>query len=239
MRQAHSRHPAADWLRPLVRPGLLLCGLLVAGLLIRALPGVDRALFSRELLRDGLHGRVVFLCIGTLICAVGLPRQAVGFAAGFAYGSAWGVALATIANLVGCMADLLWARTVARDWARRKLLRGRLARLDGFIAGNPFSAILTLRLLPVGSSLMLSLLAGVLGVRVAPFLAATLLGSLPQTVIFVLVGAGTRIGQTTQIGLGAALFVASGIAGGMLLRRSGAVAGSGSRRTAGGEARGD
>ena len=102
MRQAHSRHPAADWLRPLVRPGLLLCGLLVAGLLIRALPGVDRALFSRELLRDGLHGRVVFLCIGTLICAVGLPRQAVGFAAGFAYGSAWGVALATIANLVGC-----------------------------------------------------------------------------------------------------------------------------------------
>ena len=224
MRQALSRHPAAEWLRPLVRPGLLLCGLLVAGLLIRSLPGIDRALFSRDLLRDGLHGRVLFLCVGTLICAVGLPRQAVGFAAGFAYGPAIGMALTTLANLAACLADLLWARMVARDWARRRLLRGRLARLDGFIARNPFTAILTLRLLPVGSSLMLSLLAGVLGVRVAPFLAATLLGSLPQTVIFVLVGAGARIGQTTQIGLGVALFIASGIVGGMLLRRSGAIA---------------
>ncbi len=223
MRQAVSRHPTTDWLRPLVRPGLLLCGLLAAGLLIRALPGIDHALFSRALLRDGLRGRILFLCVGTLICAVGLPRQAVGFAAGFAYGPAMGMALTTIANLAACLVDLLWARTVARDWARRRLLQGRLARLDGFIAGNPFTAILTLRLLPVGSSLMLSLLAGVLDVRVAPFLAATLLGSLPQTVIFVLVGAGARIGQMTQIGLGVALFLASGVAGGILFRRSGAM----------------
>ena len=203
MRQAVSRHPTTDWLRPLVRPGLLLCGLLAAGLLIRALPGIDHALFSRALLRDGLRGRILFLCVGTLICAVGLPRQAVGFAAGFAYGPAMGMALTTIANLAACLVDLLWARTVARDWARRRLLQGRLARLDGFIAGNPFTAILTLRLLPVGSSLMLSLLAGVLDVRVAPFLA--------------------RIGQMTQIGLGVALFLASGVAGGILFRRSGAM----------------
>ncbi len=220
MRQAVSRHPAAEWLRPLFRPGLLLCGLLAAGLLIRALPGIDQILFSRDLLRDGLHGRIVFLCVGTLICAVGLPRQAVGFAAGFAYGPLTGVVLTTIATLAACLADLLWARTLAYGWARRKLLRGRLSRLDGFITRNPFTAILTLRLLPVGSSLMLSLLAGVLGVRVAPFLAATLLGSLPQTVIFVLIGAGTRIGHTAQIGLGIALFVASGIAGGIVLRRN-------------------
>ncbi len=223
MRQASARHPTTDWLRPLARPALLLCGLLAAGLLIRALPGIDQTLFSRALLRDGLHGRILFLCFGTLICAVGLPRQAVGFAAGFAYGPLMGMALTTLANLAGCLVDLLWARTVARDWARRKLLQGRLARLDGFIARNPFTAILTLRLLPVGSSLMLSLLAGVLDVRVAPFLAATLLGSLPQTVIFALVGAGMRIGQTTQIGLGIALFLASGILGGILFRRSGAM----------------
>ncbi len=223
MRQAVSRHPTTDWLRPLARPALLLCGLLAAGLLIRQLPGIDQAMFSRVLLRDGLHGRVVFLCVGTLICAVGLPRQAVGFAAGFAYGPTMGMALTTVANLAACLADLLWARMVARGWARRRLLQGRLARLDGFIARNPFTAILTLRLLPVGSSLMLNLLAGVLDVRVAPFLAATLLGSLPQTVIFVLVGSGARIGQTAQIALGVTLFLASGVAGGILLHRRGAM----------------
>lgn len=222
MRDAAALRATALSLRPLLRPGLLLCGLLTAGLLVRALPGIDHTVLSRDLLRDGLHGRIVFICIGMLICAVGLPRQAVGFAGGFAYGLVMGTLLATIANLLACLADLLWARLVARDWARRRLLRGRAARLDGFIAGNPFTAILTLRLLPVGSSLMLSLLAGVLDVRILPFLGATLLGSLPQTVIFVLVGSGARIGHATEIGLGIALFVASAICGGLLLRRSGA-----------------
>ena len=213
-----------DLLRLLLRPGLLLCGLLAAGLLVRALPGIGQTALSRDLLRDGLQGRFLFVCVGALICAVGLPRQAVGFAGGFAYGPITGTLLTTVANLIACLADLLWARLVARDWARRRLLRGRLARLDGFIAGNPFTAILTLRLLPVGSSLMLSLLAGVLDVRVLPFLCATLLGSLPQTLIFVLVGSGTRIGHPAQVGLGIALFVASAIGGGLLLRRSGTAA---------------
>ncbi len=207
-------------LKGLARPGLLLGGLLAAGLLVHWLPGLDHALFSRALLRDGMRGRIIFLCVGTLICAVGLPRQAVGFAAGFAYGPALGILLTTIANLIACLADLLWARLIGRNWARRRVLRGSLARLEDVIARNPFTAILTLRLLPVGSSLMLSLLAGVLDIGVVPFLAATLLGSLPQTVIFVLVGAGARIGHGLQIGLGLGLFVASGIVGLLLLRRS-------------------
>ncbi len=224
MRDVAVLRTTGEALRPLLRPGLLLCGLLAAGFLIRALPGIDHTAFSRDLLRDGLRGHAIFLCVGTLICAVGLPRQAVGFAGGFAYGLVMGTLLTTAATLLACVADLLWARLVARDWARRRLLRGRLSRLDGFIARNPFTAVLTLRLLPVGSSLMLSLLAGVLDVRILPFLGATLLGSLPQTVIFVLVGSGTRIGQMTQIGLGIALFVASAIGGGLLLRRTGAAA---------------
>ena len=230
MKATTLRETAAS-MRSLIRPGLLLCGLLAAGLLVRALPGIGHSgldhagLDHTALLRNGLRGRFIFLCAGALICAVGLPRQAVGFAGGFAYGSWMGIVLTTIATLTASLVDLLWARALGRDWARRRLLRGRLAKLDGFIARNPFTAILTLRLLPVGSSLMLSLLAGVLDVRVLPFLAATLLGSLPQTVIFVLIGAGTRIGQSTQIILGIVLFIASGIGGSLLLRRHGLAVG--------------
>src|ERR1700709_900056 len=102
---AAPRHSAAVSLRPLVKSGLLLCGLLLAGLLIRTLPGIDHAVRSRDLLRDGLRGRLVFLGIGTLICAVGLPRQAVGFAGGFAYGPVVGALLTTIATVAACLAD--------------------------------------------------------------------------------------------------------------------------------------
>ncbi len=215
--------PAASGLVPsLFKAALLLCGLVAAGVLLRALPGLNHAMLQGGLLQRGLEGRLVFLGIGTMICAVGLPRQAVGFAGGFAYGLVWGTLLTTIATLVGCLADLFWARAVGREWVRRRMRRGRLARLDGFIAANPFSAILTLRLLPVGSSLMVSLFSGVLGVRAWPFAAATLLGSLPQTVIFGLLGAGVGIGQETQVLLGLGLFVASGIIGLYLFFRTAA-----------------
>ena len=207
-------------LTTLLRPVLLLCGLLAAALLLRALPDLRHLLLSGLLSRDGWRGWMVFLCVGTAISAVGLPRQAVGFAGGFAYGPLGGILIASIVNLAAALADLMWARLVARDWVRRRLRQGRMGRLDGFMNANPFTSILTLRLLPVGSSLMVSLLAGVLGVRLVPFLGATLLGSLPQTVVFVLLGSGARIGHGLQIGLGIGLFATSGLGGVFLLRRS-------------------
>nr|WP_321985936.1 VTT domain-containing protein [uncultured Lichenicoccus sp.] len=208
--------------RALFKAALLLGGLVAAGVLLRALPGLNHAMLQGGVLQRGLEGRLIFLGIGTLVCAVGLPRQAVGFAGGFAYGLVVGTLLTTLATLAGCLVDLFWARAIGRDWVRRRIRHGRLVRLDGFIAANPFSAILTLRLLPVGSSLMVSLFSGVLGVRASPFAAATLLGSLPQTVIFGLLGAGVGIGHGAQVLLGLALFVASGIIGLYLFYRTAA-----------------
>lgn len=220
--------PAAAGARRLLRPALLLIGLLAIGLAIRHLPGGhDGMLPAIDVLRHGLRGRLLFLLAGTLICAVGMPRQAICFTGGIAYGLVPGIVLSSLATLAGCLLGFLWARLAGRDWARRRLLgraQGWLARLDRLVAARPFGTILMIRLLPVGSSLALNLAAGVLGLRLLPFLAATLLGSLPQTVIFTLLGSGTRIGHETQILLAILLFVASGAAGLLLIRRSGGIA---------------
>ena len=66
---------------------------------------------------------------------------------------------------------------------------------------------------------MLNLLAGVSGAGFVPFMLATLLGSLPQTVVFVLLGGGARIGHGWQVGLAAVLFAGSGALGLWLARR--------------------
>ena len=91
-------------------------------------------------------------------------------------------------------------------------------RLDRFLAANPLTATLTLRLLPVGNNLVLNLLAGVSAMAAAPFLGATLVGYIPQTLVFALAGSGTQVDRTHQIGLAAALFVASAALGLLLLR---------------------
>ncbi len=203
----------------LARPLLLLAGLVAAGLALRQMPGLaPQAMLERWVTGQGPLGALAFVAGGGALCALGLPRQAVAFAGGFALGAWTGGALALLAMLAGCTLDFAWARGVARDWARRRL-RGRGARLDAFLAANPFTATLTLRLLPVGSNVVLNLLAGVSGVAFAPFLAATALGYLPQAAVFALLGSGTRVERGAQLWLGLALFAASAGLGLVLLRR--------------------
>jgi len=163
----------------------------------------------------------LFLMAAALSCAVGVPRQAAAYAAGYGFGLWPGVALSLAAQVVGCIADVLWARALARPWAARRMTApgGRLARLDAYLSANTFAATLFLRLLPVGNSMALSLLAGTSGARLGSFVLASALGFLPQTLVFALLGAGTRLDSMDQIIVAAALFAASALLGWALWRR--------------------
>ena len=197
----------------LARPALLLAGLLAAGLALRS--GIGRqALTSPAQL--GMGG---FLLVATAAGAVGVPRQVVAYAAGLGFGLWLGCLLALLAEVAACMVDFYWARIVARQWAATRI-RGRLARLDGALARRPFGLTLTLRLLPVGSNIALNLVAGVSGIATLPFLAASALGYVPQTVVFTLLGTGVGVGQNTQIIVAVALFVLATLGGAALMLRS-------------------
>jgi uncharacterized membrane protein YdjX (TVP38/TMEM64 family) len=210
------------------RPALLLVGLAAAGLAIHLLPDSGASgLLAHLAAARGPAGGAVFLAAGALLCAVGVPRQIVGYVAGYAFGVWIGMALAMVAQVAACVANFVWARMVAREWARgamERRWRGRLARIGGFLAANPFTATVTLRLLPVGNNLALNLLAGVSGIAAGPFIAGSAIGYVPQSFIFALVGAGARVDRATQLGVGVALFAASAAAGGLLLRRYRALA---------------
>jgi uncharacterized membrane protein YdjX (TVP38/TMEM64 family) len=189
-----------------------LAGLVAAGFALRlAGTGILAA-------RPTPSGALTLLGAGAALTAFGVPRQAVAFAAGYAFGAWRGGALAMVAQMLGCSADFWWARAVARDWAARRL-RGRLARLDATLAARPFVATLTLRLLPVGNNLLLNLLGGVSGLRAAPFFAATVIGYVPQTVVFALAGSGVHVGRSVQLGAASGLFAVSAVLGGLLLRQ--------------------
>ena len=194
------------------KPALLLGGLLLAGLAVRG--GWGRAALDAP----AQAGPVAFVLVAAAACAVGVPRQVVAYAAGLGFGSWAGCLLALAAQLAGCAADFLWARLVARDWAARRI-RGRLARLDGQLNRHPFSATLTLRLLPVGSNLLLNLLAGVSAVAVGPFLLASGIGYLPQTLVFAMLGGGVRVDRSEQLLLAGGLFVLASLLGLWLMRR--------------------
>jgi uncharacterized membrane protein YdjX (TVP38/TMEM64 family) len=214
----------ADRARALARLGLLALGLAAAGWLLRTLgvaPGtewVDRHVLGAGLVRGGL----LLVLVGAAATAAGAPRQAIAFLGGYGFGAALGAALALTAQLLGCALAFGWARLVGRGWAERRLA-GRLGRrlrpLRDALAGSPFGATLALRLLPVGNNLALNLLAGLAGLPALPFLAASALGYLPQTVVFALLGKGVRVEGAWQLALACGLLAVSVGIGVGLLRR--------------------
>jgi uncharacterized membrane protein YdjX (TVP38/TMEM64 family) len=210
----------------LAKPLLLLAGIVIAGVLLRELRAagvLETGFLERMIVGQGVRGQLLFVALGAAACAVGVPRQAVAFAGGTAFGALVGSGLSLAAMVAACAVTFFWARLVGRGWARRRIERafsGRLARVDRFLAANPFAATLTLRLLPVGNNLALNLLAGLSGIAALPFIAASALGYVPQTVVFALLGKGVRVDGAIQLGLGLVLFAASALLGLWLLKRA-------------------
>lgn len=166
----------------------------------------------------GALAPLLFVAAGTAFTGVGLPRQAMAFAAGYSFGVTEGVALAIAATTLGCVISFFYARFLGREMVRGRYPE-RVRRIDRFLAENPFSMTLLIRFLPVGNNLATNLAAGVSSVPAGAFIAGSAVGYLPQTAVFALIGGGTTLPSWLNVALGAVLFVASGVIGVLLYRR--------------------
>jgi uncharacterized membrane protein YdjX (TVP38/TMEM64 family) len=166
----------------------------------------------------GLNGEMIFLAIGTIAIAAGLPRQAVCFLAGYAFGFVEGVAWSSLASLLGCVVCFAYARLLGRELVLHKFA-ARVKKIDDFLRGNPITMTVLIRFLPVGSNLVTNLLAGVSSVRPWPFIVGSMIGYTPQTIIFVLLGSGIQVDPAMRISLSVGLFVLSAALGAYLYKR--------------------
>lgn len=167
----------------------------------------------------GVRGPAMFLLLATFLMAIGLPRQIPAFVAGYAFGPWYGTAIALVSQVLACSLDFIWARAIGQDFVRRRFGKG-LAKVDATLTAQPFVATLMLRLMPVGSNILLNLAAGLSSVRILPFLAGSAIGFIPQTVIFAIFGQGSAPSHEHMLILGGAMFTASAALGVLLLRRS-------------------
>jgi len=166
----------------------------------------------------GLNGALLFLLMGGIFTAIGLPRQVIAFLGGYAFNIGLGTLLGALAALLGCMLSFGYARLFGQGVLRNKL-GARAGRFDHFIHAHPFTMTVLIRLLPVGSNLLTNLAAGISSIRPAPFFAGSFLGYVPQTLVFVLVGSGAHLAPVLKLTLAIGLFLVSMAIGMYLYRR--------------------
>ncbi|HEV8096376.1 MAG TPA: VTT domain-containing protein, partial [Burkholderiales bacterium] len=166
----------------------------------------------------GIVGEVLFLCVAGLATAVALPRHVVSFLGGYAFGALLGALLALIGTVSGCVLTFFYARVIGRPLVSARL-GAKVQRIEDFLAAHPFWMTVLIRLLPVGNNFVTNLAAGVSRVPAIPFFLGSLLGYVPQTLVFALAGSGVDVGAAWRVGIAVALFLASGVIGAWLYRK--------------------
>ncbi|HWA63818.1 MAG TPA: VTT domain-containing protein [Caulobacteraceae bacterium] len=131
----------------------------------------------------GLYVLVVVACIpgpGAL-CAAG----------GFLFGAAFGGAASLIGGAAGAVIVSLACRTAFGDWAAERA-GPRVRMMQQAFAGNAFSTIVTLRLVPVMPLFATNIAAGLARAPLPAVAGASLVGGAP--VAFILAGLGAGLG---------------------------------------------
>jgi uncharacterized membrane protein YdjX (TVP38/TMEM64 family) len=133
-----------------------------------------------------------YLAIYVVAVAISFPGASLlTIAGGFLFGLAAGGALAWAGATIGATAIFLAARTSLGHLLAAHA-GGRIERLRRGFQDDGFNYLLFLRLVPLFPFWVVNLSAGLLGMRLVPYVAATAIGILPGTFVFCYFGQGLR-----------------------------------------------
>jgi uncharacterized membrane protein YdjX (TVP38/TMEM64 family) len=122
------------------------------------------------------------------------------------FGLLWGILLALAASVAGAAIVYRFGRTLLAGMVRRRI-GPRLALWQTRFETNAFWWVLYLRLFPLSNATLAGLLCGACRIPLGPYLAGSLLGFIPLTLVFAVFGSGGARGNLYLVGLGFMLII--------------------------------
>lgn len=179
---------------------------------------------NREVASLGMWAPPAFVLLYALVQLAFVPAPVLAASAGVLFGIPLGSATALAGATVGAALSFALARWLGRPAVARLAGSGRLARLDARLARRGFWEVTAVRLMPLFPFTLVSYGAGVTGMRFAPYLAGTVVGTLPVTLAFTGLG-GALTDPASPVGwIAVAALVVLSVGGGWLARRGAAPA---------------
>lgn len=136
----------------------------------------------------GLAAPALLLLVYVIATLVPIPRTVFSLASGLLLGPVVGVTIALVATAVSALLSFALARSLGRRMVAGHLDRARVRAVDDRLTGGGWLAVASLRLIPLIPFLPTNYACGLSSVRPRPYLAGTVIGSLPGTAAAVVLG---------------------------------------------------
>jgi len=140
----------------------------------------------------------VFALIGIVYTALGGPRQVLAFSSGLLMGGLPGALLSTILTGFGALLAIFCVRHIGIAWMHERY-GDRVALIRQLLAQDTWLWICTVRLMPVGSNLVTNIAVGLAKLSTPAVFWGSLLGYLPQMLLFSFAGAGLALHDEQQL----------------------------------------
>ncbi|MBV7317164.1 TVP38/TMEM64 family protein [Shewanella sp. NIFS-20-20] len=162
-----------------------------------------------QYIQDNGHWALFTLSVsGIAFTAIGGPRQLIATMFGFCYGGLNGAIWSTGIAIIGALLAFYSARFIFKDLLEQHFQR-KLDMFNHVFSRDAWIKVMTIRLLPVGSNLVTNLLAGSTRISATSFTLGSLIGYLPQMLIFSFIGAGISFSDRGQLMVSLCLIVLS------------------------------
>lgn len=172
------------------RVGILLAVGLLAALVVAAfvLPVPEPAQLRTWVSGAGAAAPVLLFFAYVVATLVPIPRTVFSLASGLLLGPVAGVPVALAATAVSALLSFALARSAGRRIVARHLTRARVRAVDERLTGGGWLAVASLRIIPAIPFLPTNYACGLSSVRARPYLAGTMIGSVPGTTAAVALG---------------------------------------------------
>jgi uncharacterized membrane protein YdjX (TVP38/TMEM64 family) len=168
-----------DWIRLISLVAIVLTGFILARIL--NIPGESQ--IRTEVRHLGAYAPWTFMGIYALATLIFIPKAILSIVAGATFGLSHGLVYVLVGAVIGAIIAFLARESMGR-------LAGRhLVRLDTMIAKNAFTGIVIVRLIPVIPFTLINYVAGLTAIGLGTFAAASAIGMLPGTFVYVSLGA--------------------------------------------------
>lgn len=171
--------------------GLLIFCLLITAVGVYLLGGLDQARVEAWLAAAGFWAPLIYICLYTIGTLLILPSTPLNLAGGAIFGLWWGTLWTSLAAVIAAGVGFWFTRTWGRDWMAARL-RGQWEAIDAEMHHGGLFYLFAIRLLPLIPYGIVNFAAGLTAIRARDYAIATLLGTVPGILPFVMIGSGLQ-----------------------------------------------